>query len=319
MKWCNVVVSVMVVFFFTSVDSIFAQGIVPAGKEDFKGSGYGTCEFVELVNNGIAFLIGLFALLAVIVFIYAGYLLVSSRGNVAVMQQAKTLFTNVLIGLVIMLSAFLVINTILGIMVGGSSGILNWASPPCSYENQAGNPAVIDISLTTHTAEILVPNGDGTSVSLTSTAGGPTGGSIRAGACDTSTMSTINFMGGSVTVNSGLVPSLQRIDAQWNSSGGNSYYRVTSIGSFSCRAIAGSGRMSNHSYGIALDINSLQNPHCPSNAKCNGQNVLITDMHDSRFYDLWTAEGWGWGGNWNSSKDAMHFSKATNEGGNMSY
>jgi hypothetical protein len=35
------------------------------------------------------------------------------------------------------------------------------------------------------------------------------------------------------------------------------------------------------------------------------------------FRQLFLSEGWGWGGNWNSSKDAMHFSKATGEGGNM--
>lgn len=128
-----------------------AGGIVPAGIDNYSPDGYGSCEFVELVNNVLQFLIGLSALLAVIVFIYAGYLMVSSRGDVGQIQQAKGLFANVAIGFVLMLSAFLIINTILSIMVGSGSGILNWQTIECSYAFESGDPEEYKITLEDYT------------------------------------------------------------------------------------------------------------------------------------------------------------------------
>jgi hypothetical protein len=151
MKWCSAMVSLVTVFLFTNVSGVFAQVLVPAGRNgDFSASGYGTCEFIELVNNGIGFLIGLFSLLAVIVFVYAGFLMVSSAGNMPRIQQARGLFTNVAIGLVIMLSAFLVVNTILSVLSGGSA--FNWETIECSYENQTGEAVGIDITLEQYVA-----------------------------------------------------------------------------------------------------------------------------------------------------------------------
>jgi len=46
--------------------------------------------------------------------------------------------------------------------------------------------------------------------------------------------------------------------------------------------------------------------------------VCTTDMPRA-FVQLFLDEGWGWGCNWNSTKDAMHFSKAPGEGGNGRY
>lgn len=111
---------------------------------------YGLCEIVSLANNVIQFSIGLISVLAAIIMVYAGYLLVSSRGNVGQMERAKVMFTNILIGMVIMLSAFLVINTVLGILVGKNSPILNWNNFPCTYANKAGEASRESIKIGRH-------------------------------------------------------------------------------------------------------------------------------------------------------------------------
>lgn len=67
--------------------------------------------------------------------------------------------------------------------------------------------------------------------------------------------------------------------------------------SFCWRKIAGGTLLSNHSFGIAIDINPGQNPM---------QSSLETDI--PRYFRTY-AKKWGirWGGDYSSRKDAMHF------------
>jgi len=128
------------------------DSLVPLGRDgDYNPDGYGSCEFVQTVNNVIQFLIKMSALLAVIVFLYAGFIMVSSRGDSALIEGAKKLFANVLIGFVILLTAFLIINTIIGILVGGASGGLTWQTIECQYANESAPAAEIAINNVTHT------------------------------------------------------------------------------------------------------------------------------------------------------------------------
>jgi hypothetical protein len=66
---------------------------------------------------------------------------------------------------------------------------------------------------------------------------------------------------------------------------------------YSCRAISGSNSPSNHSWGLALDINAPSNPYT---------SPLVTDMPDW-MPELWNAYGWRWGGDYSGSQDAMHY------------
>jgi len=65
---------------------------------------------------------------------------------------------------------------------------------------------------------------------------------------------------------------------------------------YACRAIRGSQAPSNHSWGLAVDINAPTNPM--------GQR-LITDM-PSWMVQLWVAHMFRWGGSYVSRPDAMH-------------
>jgi hypothetical protein len=77
-------------------------------------------------------------------------------------------------------------------------------------------------------------------------------------------------------------------------------YRVTSLGSYANRNIAGTNTRSLHSYGLAIDINPSANPVA--------YGKVITNLPKG-IGRLAAKYGLAWGGNWNGSKkDPMHFS-----------
>lgn len=85
---------------------------------------------------------------------------------------------------------------------------------------------------------------------------------------------------------------------------------------FCYREIAGSNKISKHSYGIAIDINPVQNPYVKNNMVLpeSGKEYLDRDnvrkgmiVEGDVCYDAFVGRGWTWGGNWNSLKDYQHF------------
>ena len=101
---------------------------------------------------------------------------------------------------------------------------------------------------------------------------------------------------------------------------------------YSWRNVAGSSTKSAHSYGLACDINPKENYcYCISSfGTCTIKNPTTgkTDLcydgwwkpgvdeysmaEDSSIVRAFYSIGWGWGGNWKSKKDYMHFSYTNN-------
>ena len=97
------------------------------------------------------------------------------------------------------------------------------------------------------------------------------------------------------------------------------YDRHNVTSAFNCRTIVGgSSNWSQHAYGLAVDVNPVQNPYV------NGHNVIPREgrTYRDRSQDLpgmihkgdfvvhaFRTIGWKWGGNWNSLKDYIHFSE----------
>lgn len=92
--------------------------------------------------------------------------------------------------------------------------------------------------------------------------------------------------------------------------------------SFLYRPATGSGKLSKHSYGRAIDINPQQNPYVSyssgspewshSNAdayidRTTGLPHVITE--EDTCYKIFTAHGFTWGGSWKNPKDYQHFQK----------
>jgi len=87
---------------------------------------------------------------------------------------------------------------------------------------------------------------------------------------------------------------------------------------FVYRKIVGQAHLSYHAYGLAIDINPVQNPYLkgkeliPHSAReflDRRKKVLGMITKSSVCYQLFVEKGWEWGGNWTSLKDYQHFQK----------
>jgi D-alanyl-D-alanine carboxypeptidase len=94
---------------------------------------------------------------------------------------------------------------------------------------------------------------------------------------------------------------------------------------FMCRRVApspctgrSSGNWSQHAYGLAIDINPIENPYvgltCGSRTRERAampyvdRSRLRKGMVTPAVVRAFRSVGWGWGGDWTTTKDYMHFS-----------
>src|SRR3990167_3263145 len=100
-----------------------ADPLVPCSGAD--------CDFdslIELIKNIVTFLLFSFAVpLAAISFAIAGVMILTAGGNTGQVEKAKEIFWNVLIGLIVALSAWLIVNAIL--LGLGASGLASLQYP----------------------------------------------------------------------------------------------------------------------------------------------------------------------------------------------
>ncbi len=104
------------------------------------------CNIVDLTNGLIQWLIGFLFILFAIIMAYAGFGLVTSGGNSHALDEAKGRFMNAVIGLIIVLAAWLIVDTIMrglvgrpnaeGMIVTGGevSGWLFWSEVRCAEQ-----------------------------------------------------------------------------------------------------------------------------------------------------------------------------------------
>ncbi len=86
---------------------------------------------------------------------------------------------------------------------------------------------------------------------------------------------------------------------------------------FNCRLVEGSTSWSAHAYGLAIDINPLENPYLrgrdvlppAGRAYLNRRRWATGMIHaGDRVVRAFAAVGWPWGGAWHSPIDYQHFS-----------
>jgi uncharacterized protein (DUF2345 family) len=98
----------------------------------------------------------------------------------------------------------------------------------------------------------------------------------------------------------------------------DSGYEIKRIGGYANRSTVSSRSPSYHASGAAIDINwppRITNQAPNGYFKPRPANAPITDMPVATVRTLCRKYGLGWGGDWRSSDDAMHFSAARSEGG----
>jgi hypothetical protein len=87
---------------------------------------------------------------------------------------------------------------------------------------------------------------------------------------------------------------------------------------FNCRSATGSSNWSNHAYGLAIDINPIENPYVSASGT-TAHRASRPYLNRSRIrrgmaspggtlVSAFRAAGWGWGGYWSGAKDYQHFS-----------
>lgn len=74
-------------------------------------------------------------------------------------------------------------------------------------------------------------------------------------------------------------------------------------GSFALRNMRGLHDVSMHAFGLAIDFDAPENPEFAPDKKCffHADSVLVK---------AFKAEGWIWGGDWTTRRDAMHVQAA---------
>jgi hypothetical protein len=172
-----------------------------------------------------------------------------------------------------------------GAVVGGAGG-----------EGDAG--AIMDAAREGQNTRSLVPKKSSSpSNEHALNAGGGAGGNIR--------LASISSKSGkSAQVSADYAPQFQKLIDYLDTSG----YEIRSLGGYIDRDVRNKpGQKSIHAHGGAIDINPDTNPM---------GSTLITDM-PAEIASVAQSLGLGWGGNWRSNKDAMHFSAAQSEGGSL--
>lgn len=84
--------------------------------------------------------------------------------------------------------------------------------------------------------------------------------------------------------------------------------------SYNYRVVANTKKLSNHSFGMAIDINPRYNPMItkgkisPKNGSYSVKNKG-TITADSEIVKIFKKRGWNWGGDYKTLKDYQHFDK----------
>lgn len=102
------------------------------------GASCSTCDVVKVANGVVGWLAIALASIGGLVLMFAGVKMVTSAGNMGAIESAKEMMVNVIIGYLILLSAWLVIDTVMKTFVGDEiPGYGPWNEIECSTSPKA--------------------------------------------------------------------------------------------------------------------------------------------------------------------------------------
>ncbi|HEV8666544.1 MAG TPA: hypothetical protein VN665_01700 [Candidatus Paceibacterota bacterium] len=128
-----------------------SSGLVPCGYGQFTGgnessssTGCQACNLAQLIQNVMTFAIGIAIPIAAALFAYAGFLYITSASNLGNISKAKGIFKDALIGFLIAICAWLIINTLLNIIFTGNSPFAGgkWFTIACDTGNRPVNGSI---------------------------------------------------------------------------------------------------------------------------------------------------------------------------------
>ncbi len=146
----------------------WAQNFVPCGGDDQPSCQ--TCHVVELLNNVTDWLIIILGTVAAIIIVYAGFKLVTAGGNSGVRADAKEMLINLLIGYVIVLAGWLLVDTAMRALINTDTlGVWNQiqcTNQPVPTSGTAFRPEdELDVVTSRDRQDVIVTRPDGSVVS----------------------------------------------------------------------------------------------------------------------------------------------------------
>jgi hypothetical protein len=89
---------------------------------------------IVIIARIIRFFLGLIGIVVVILFLYAGYLYMTARGEAAPIEKAKKIFQQTIIGMIIIFSSFSIVSFILSRLTAAANGTSITTSTGAVYE-----------------------------------------------------------------------------------------------------------------------------------------------------------------------------------------
>ncbi len=257
------------------------------------------------------FIVSSIGIIAAVMIMFHGFQWAAAAGNSDIIGKAKDGILHAIIGIVLAFSSYMILNFINPALIQSTNPAIPIAAAPAHHDD-SGSCAPGDTVCESGTKYLVRPI-SGEKIAIPP---------CQVGAPDPDYIVTVSVFGMTTKIHKDLVKSLKAVDAEWNRLGGDKFYpinaglnnsRGSELEGFNCRNVQkkdangnwyDTGRPSNHSYGVAIDINPATNPYTEGSS-------IKTDMPPA-FLEIWKKNGWGWGGKF---KDPQHFSKLENEDG----
>jgi hypothetical protein len=119
------------------IDTQLSQTQEERGFVPCSGTNCSACDLVKLANTIIKWLIGILFIIFAILVAVAGARLVTSGGNQSAKEAAKSSLTNAIIGIIIILAAWLLVDTIMRALLGNSGQFTGggpWSEVACQRQ-----------------------------------------------------------------------------------------------------------------------------------------------------------------------------------------
>jgi hypothetical protein len=107
--------------FFTMPSLALAAGMVAVVPDDCNQAGgcQSICDLAQLAQNVLNDGIYLAVFLSAVLFAWSGFKHMTAGGDMGQIKEANKVFSAVLIGLIIILSAWLIVSTLMSVIAGG--------------------------------------------------------------------------------------------------------------------------------------------------------------------------------------------------------
>jgi hypothetical protein len=111
-----------------------------------------------------------------------------------------------------------------------------------------------------------------------------------------------------ITTVNGIDKKVSKISAELDNYPEFKKYITNIGGTFNWRSIAGTSRLSMHSFGMTIDINAKYANYWQWDCKCKNENTNLSYKNNipKKIVAIFEKHGFIWGGNWNHY-DTMHF------------